>query len=225
MAPGATIPLFPLGSPLFPGMVQQLHIFEPRYRRLVADLLEGAESGSPAVFGVVAIREGFEVGEDGAKALADVGCVAEVRGVATLPDGRFELIVVGFQRFELDDLIEGVTPYLQAHVAWIPELRGDEADDTADQVRQAFAAYRAELARNGGDDGEDDLPEDATLLSYAVGAAAVLPAEDRQRVLAAPNTTERLRLLLALLRRERGMLDQLHAVPANGLLGTPISPN
>jgi Lon protease-like protein len=225
MAPGATIPLFPLGSPLFPGMVQQLHIFEPRYRALVADLLEGAESGSPAVFGVVAIREGFEVGEDGAKALTDVGCLAEVRGVATLPDGRFELVIVGFQRFMLGEVLEGVTPYLQAQVEWIPELRGEEADLLADQVRGAFASYRDDLARNGGEDGQDNLPDDATLLSYAIGAAAVLPPEDRQRVLAARTTTERLRLLLALLRRERGMLDQLHAVPATGLLGTPISPN
>ncbi len=225
MAPGATIPLFPLGSPLFPGMVQQLHIFEPRYRALVADLLEGAESGSPAIFGVVAIREGFEVGQDGAKALADIGCVAEVRGVVTLPDGRFELLIVGFQRFTLDAVIDDVTPYLQAQVGWIPELRGEEADELADQVRAAFAAYRAELASNGGDDEADDLPDDATLLSYAVGAAVGLPEADRQRVLAAANTTERLRLLLSLLRRERGMLDRLHAVPARGLLGMPVSPN
>lgn len=223
--PGATIPLFPLGSPLFPGMVQQLHIFEPRYRTLVTDLLERAEAGNPAVFGVVAIREGFEVGEDGAKALADVGCVADVRGVATLPDGRFELITVGFQRFRLDAVISDRTPYLQAQVSWIPELRGTRAEQGVEQVRAAFAAYREDLARNGEAVGTEDLPEDATLLSYAVGAAAVLPPADRQRILAAPTTTERLDLLLRLLTREQAVLQQLHAVPADGLLLRRVSPN
>ena len=225
MAPGGTIPLFPLGSPLYPGMVQQLHIFEPRYRALVADLLEGVDAGEPAVFGVVAIREGFEVGVDGARALADVGCVANVRGVATLPDGRFELIVVGFQRFRLDRVIEDRTAYLQADVSWIPELRGPAADELVGPVRASFADYRADLARNGQDVGELDLPEDQTRLSYAVGAAMVLPVADRQRVLAAETTTERLRLLRELLSRERQILRRLHAVPAEGLLRQSISPN
>lgn len=225
MAPGGIIPLFPLGSPLFPGMVQQLHIFEPRYRALVADLLEGVETGSPAVFGVVAIREGFEVGADGARALADVGCVAHVRGIATLPDGRFELIVVGFQRFRLDQVIEDRTAYLQAQVSWVPELLGPAAAESVEPVRASFAAYRADLARDGEDVGDLDLPDDATLLSYAIGAAMVLPVADRQRVLAAGTTTDRLEVLRHLLIRERQVLQRLHAVPAEGLLRQPISPN
>jgi Lon protease-like protein len=222
---GATIPLFPLGSPLFPGMVQQLHVFEPRYRTLVADLLAGAERGAPAAFGVVAIREGFEVGEHQAKALADIGCVADVRGVATLPDGRFELIVVGFQRFRLEGVIEDRTPYLQARVSWVPELLGVGAQEAAGRVRAAFQAYRDDLARNGEDVGAPDLPDDVTLQSYAIGAAMVLPSADRQRVLAARSTEERLLLLHDLLARERRVLQHLRAVPADGLLLREVSPN
>jgi len=222
---GAAISLFPLGSPLFPGMVQHLHIFEPRYRTLVADMLEGAESGSPAEFGIVAIRQGLEVGVDGAKALADVGCMGEVRGVVTLPDGCFELVVAGGRRFHLNEVIEGVTPYLQAQVSWIPENPGGDLEPLVDRVRQAFAAYREDLARHGGPSEAADLPEDPTLLSYAVGASMVLPTSDRQRVLAASSTAHRLQLLLDLISRERGMLQQLHAVPAEGVLGATISPN
>ena len=105
------------------------------------------------------------------------------------------------------------------------ESHNQKIEEWQARALEAVKRDRDDLARNGGEDGEDDLPDDPTLLSYAVGAAAVLPPADRQRVLSARTTTERLRLVLALLRRERGMLDQLHAVPATGLLGTPISPN
>ena len=61
----AVIPLFPLGTVLVPGLVLPLHIFEPRYRRLLADLAERPEADRG--FGVVAIREGHEVGADGVR--------------------------------------------------------------------------------------------------------------------------------------------------------------
>lgn len=212
---GPTIPLFPLGSPLFPGMVQQLHIFEPRYRQLVADLLQVAEAGAPAVFGIVAIREGYEVGEQGAQSLAEVGCAADLRGVATLPDGRFELMIVGFQRFRLDHILDdGETPYLRGSVDWIAEDTEPDVQAAAESVRSAFASYRTALSDNGIDVGAEDLPENATLLSYAIGAALQLVPSERQQVLAAPDTAARLQLLQQFLSRERTMLGTLHAVPA-----------
>ena len=61
-----TLPLFPLGTVLFPGLVLPLHIFEDRYRRLIQDLLAGPE---PRRFGVIAIREGRETGITGVTAL------------------------------------------------------------------------------------------------------------------------------------------------------------
>ena len=55
------LPLFPLGTVLVPGMRLSLHVFEPRYRQLVADLLDDQDPGAPE-FGVVALRQGWEVG-------------------------------------------------------------------------------------------------------------------------------------------------------------------
>ena len=69
------LPLFPLSAVLFPGMRLPLHIFEERYRVLVTDLLAKPE---PRRFGVIAIRNGREVGADGVTALHEVGCVAAV---------------------------------------------------------------------------------------------------------------------------------------------------
>ena len=73
-----TLPLFPLGTVLYPGLLLPLHIFEERYRQLVRDLLERPE---PRRFGVIAIREGRETGGDGVSALHEVGCTATVRRV------------------------------------------------------------------------------------------------------------------------------------------------
>ena len=60
---GELIPLFPLGTPLFPGVVLPLQIFEPRYRRLMRDLMALPEADERRFFGVVAIRQGWEVEE------------------------------------------------------------------------------------------------------------------------------------------------------------------
>jgi len=121
------IPLFPLSTPLFPGIVLPLEIFEDRYRRLVADLL-ALPAGSPRrSFGVVAIRQGWEVEwVSPAAALYDVGCTARVQGVRAKPDGGYRLVTVGADRFRLLDVLVGTEeggdpPYLRAEVEWLGE--------------------------------------------------------------------------------------------------------
>ena len=113
------IPLFPLGTVLVPGLLLPLHVFEPRYRRLVHDL-QGREPDHRA-FGVVAIREGHEVGERGVKALHDVGTLAMVRDVHPYPDGRFDLRTNGDARFRIHRLVDEGTPYHCAEVECLAE--------------------------------------------------------------------------------------------------------
>ncbi|ADB75848.1 LON peptidase substrate-binding domain-containing protein [Geodermatophilus obscurus] len=121
------IPLFPLGTPLFPGVVLPLQVFEPRYRRLVRDLLELPE-GAARCFGVVAIRQGWEVEDVApAEALYDVGCTARLQTVRPQPDGGFRIVTVGGDRFRLLDLVVGEEPpYLQAEVEWLAEEEAAE---------------------------------------------------------------------------------------------------
>jgi ATP-dependent Lon protease len=120
---GELIPLFPLGTPLFPGVVLPLQIFEPRYQRLMKDLLALPESGDRRFFGVVAIRQGWEVEEVApAQALYDIGCTARVQAVRPQPDGGFRVVTVGGERFRLLDVVVGEDPpYLQAEVEWLVE--------------------------------------------------------------------------------------------------------
>src|SRR4051794_4369725 len=120
------IPLFPLGSPLFPGVVLPLEVFEPRYRTLVAELTALPE-GAERRFGVVAIRQGWEVERIApAAALYDVGCTAVLRVVAPRADGGYRVVTVGGERFRLLDVLvpegDDDPPYLRARVEWL----GDE---------------------------------------------------------------------------------------------------
>jgi ATP-dependent Lon protease len=92
-----TLPLFPLGTVLFPGAMLPLHIFEPRYRTLIEDI--SARTDGFGEFGVVAIRAGLEVGAHGVESLYQIGCTAEVRRIQPYADGRFDILTRGARRF------------------------------------------------------------------------------------------------------------------------------
>lgn len=225
------LPLFPLGSVLFPGLVLPLNVFEPRYRLLVQDLLgEGGEDDDDddvRGFGVVAIRAGHEVGTGNVQALHAVGCVALVREVTETDDGRYELVTVGASRFRLVGIDDSAgTPYLTGLV----EPFGDddvEDDDTdgrltvlADAVGRAFDGYRDLL-----DIGGAEVPDDPRVLSYLVAAAMVLDLGQRQRLLEAPDTAGRLQAELEVLRRETALIGTFGAVPATELPEWPVNAN
>ena len=218
------LPLFPLTTVLFPGMRLPLHIFEPRYRQLVADLLELPE---PRQFGVIAIRRGQETGADGVTALYDVGCVATVRQADQREDGRFDLLTVGAQRFRLHRM-DRSQPYLQGEVELLAEETGDAAA-AAYATRRAQAAFRGYLNaladRGGGVISVADLPDDPLLLSYVVGAAMIIDLPERQSLLAAPDAVARLRTERALLARETGILRATTSRPAPDFKYQAHSPN
>ena len=134
---GELIPLFPLGTPLFPGVVMPLQIFEPRYRRLMRDLMALPEAGDRRFFGVVAIRQGWEVEQVApAEALYDIGCTARLQAIRPQPDGAFRIVTVGGDRFRLLDVVVGEDPpYLQGEVEWLAdEEAAEEAAGDCDGI-------------------------------------------------------------------------------------------
>ena len=191
------LPLFPLGTVLFPGLVLPLHVFEERYRALVRRLVELPE-GTPREFGVVAIRRGWEVDQQGVLTLHDVGCTAQVRQVTAHPDVRH----VDADR----------EPYLLADVDWLDETAGpgEEVDRLVPTVLDLFQRYLRLVrpAQLG-----EQVPEDATVLSHVIAATAALSLDERQALLAAPDTAARLRAERSLLRREVALLGRVRAVP------------
>jgi len=230
----ARLPLFPLGTVLFPGLVLPLQVFEPRYRTLVRDLMD-QPADQAREFGVVAIRRGWEVQQGGpggisatgSPTLHEVGCTAEIRQITELPDGRFELVTVGRRRFLVQGLRPDEAPYLVADVEWLGEGAGDAeyASELAGTVLRLFQRYLALMRRHAPEVGEQ-LPDRPDVLSYLVAASAALSLDDRQRLLAAADTVHRLHAERALLRREVILLSRLRAVPAPlADLAVPTSPN
>jgi Lon protease-like protein len=219
-----TIPLFPLGTVLYPGLVLPLHIFEDRYRQLVADLLAGPE---PRQFGVVAIRHGRETGIDGISSLYDMGCTAELRQVEKHEDGQFDLLTVGMERFKLLGLGDQ-NPYYTGDVEMLP----DTADDTTEAAiavpaaQQAFRSYLEVLTERGGAQITiPELPDEPLLLSYLIAAAVVADLPVKQRLLESPDAHRRLQAERTLLGRETQMLRSLTATPAPDLRNSPYSQN
>ncbi|WBB67290.1 LON peptidase substrate-binding domain-containing protein [Micromonospora sp. WMMD812] len=232
----ARLPVFPLGTVLFPGLVLPLHIFEERYRALIRHLVD-LPAGAPREFGVVAIQAGWEVAPTapggrptapgGEVTLHDVGCTAELRQVTELADGGFDIVTVGRRRFRIADVDERSAPYLTAEVEWLPEPGGPDevADLLAARVIAVFRQYLG-LIRADPEEISEQLPEDPTVLSHLVAATAALTVDDRQRLLAIDDTAARLRAELRLLNREAALLRQVRAVPVPLTeLASPPTPN
>jgi Lon protease-like protein len=205
------LPLFPLGTVLVPGLVLPLHIFEPRYRQLVADLEDLPEDERE--FGVVAIREGGEVGSGSLRALYDVGCAATLQQVTTAEDGRSQILSTGIRRFRLVDLdIDADTPYLTGVVEWLDELDGDLDPSLALRSRALWARY-TELLGGFGPQVVQDLPQDAGPLSYLLTTAVVMPLHQRQGLLSAPSDAERLGAINRFLRSEVSIMSVVPSLP------------
>ena len=219
-----TLPLFPLGTVLFPGLVLPLHIFEQRYRQLVNDLQQEPE---PRRFGVIAIREGRETGAEGARALYEIGCTATVRHISARDDGRFDLVTVGADRFRLISA-DHSGAYLRGEVDLLDEVTGSRgaARREAQAVQRVFKDYVGVLAETGAARvSVPEPPDEPVALSYLVAACVIADLPVKQSLLDEPDALSRLAAERVLLTREIAMLRSLTAAPAPDLRNSPYNPN
>jgi Lon protease-like protein len=196
------LPLFPLPLVLFPGVPLPLHIFEPRYREMLADCL-----ATDRRFGIVFLpEEGREEGPE----RGDVGCIALIQTAETLPDGRSNIIVVGQERFAVGRLYPEERPYLLGEVISFGDLdeSGETLTTSADNLRVVFERV-GRAARALADDGDPlpTLPADPGVLSFAIASLIDLDAAARQRLLASRSPIARIRELDALLTPALGSLE------------------
>ncbi|MGW2636194.1 LON peptidase substrate-binding domain-containing protein [Streptomyces sp. NPDC001348] len=241
------LPLFPLNSVLFPGLVLPLNVFEERYRAMMRELLKTPEE-EPRRFAVVAIRDGHEVapsepgmpdptsllergatagfGADPLRALHGVGCVADAATVRERADGTFEVLATGTTRVRLLS-VDASGPFLTAELEELAEEPGDEAGALAEGVLRAFRQYQKRLAgaRERSLTTGADLPDEPTVVSFLVAAAMMLDTPAKQRLLQAPDTASRLRDELKLLRAETAIIRNLPSLPAAELTRGPTSLN
>ncbi|MFN3690061.1 MAG: LON peptidase substrate-binding domain-containing protein [Fimbriimonadales bacterium] len=188
-----TIPLFPLETVLFPYTALPMHIFEPRYREMVMYCIE---HDSP--FGVVLIRSGSEVGDAEVEPY-EVGTLARIGRLRRQPDGRFHLLALGEERFQIVRLIRGEAPYLKAQVRlWrdYEPFSWEEEQRYANEVAERFREFlRKALDASGLRVEHIELPRNPTALSFAIAGTLQLDLPLRQYLLELQDTTERLRLL------------------------------
>jgi Lon protease-like protein len=196
------LPLFPLPLVLFPGVPLPLHIFEPRYRIMLADCLEGDRE-----FGIMFRPDGVAERD---LPPGHVGCIARVESTELLPDGRSNVIVRGTDRFALDRYLDSPRPY---HVAEASSY--DDTDEPpltlapgAARVRELFVRVGT-AARTIQDDPDalPLLPDDPALLAFAVAALIEMDAPSRQRLLTSRSPSERLREIEMLLSPAVGSLE------------------
>ncbi|MDN3020877.1 LON peptidase substrate-binding domain-containing protein [Streptomyces sp. S.PB5] len=241
------LPLFPLNSVLFPGLVLPLNVFEERYRAMMRELLKTPED-EPRRFAVVAIRDGLEVaasapgmpdptavpergpaagfGADPIKAFHGTGCIADAATIRERADGTFEVLATGTTRVRLLS-VDASGPYLTAELEALPEDPGEEAGALAEGVLRAFRQYQKRLAgaRERSLTTGSELPDEPGVVSYLVAAAMMLDTPTKQRLLQSPDTASRLRDELKLLRSETSIIRNLPSLPASDLTRGPTSMN
>ena len=219
------LPIFPLNTVLFPGLTLPLHIFEERYRSMVSTLLQVPDREA-RVFGIVAIREGYEVGSRGVHSVQRLGCSALLTSVEPHDDGRFDIEVVGRRRLRIDALDTG-GEFLVAEVAWLDEPVGDGVEEAAAKAVRTFERYRGLLHELSGNDLEplEESVGDPTRLSYELAASCLLTQQDRQTLLEADDAASRLRMAAAMMRAEMSAMRALPSLPATEVARTRWSPN
>ena len=183
--------LFPLRVVLFPGALLPLHIFEPRYQALLADVAAGDHR-----FGLLPPGEG-----GGLPPRGTIGCAALVRAVQPLGEGRANIVVSGERRFRFLEAVPAGTPYYQGSVEWVDDLADVQIPSDADllRLRSLGERYAHALHTLRDQELEIQLPDRAAELSFEVAALLEWDFEARQRLLEIRSATERVvRLLHAL---------------------------
>ncbi len=172
------LPLFPLPNIVFfPHTRLPLHVFEPRYRQMVKDVLEGDQR-----FGIVLLRPGWEAEYFGAPPVFEWGTLGTVEQAVPLEDGRFNIVVRGDVRFRIVDEVSRV-PYRTARVIAEPEVAREPAEAYAQ--REWLADLSRQYLRYLPD--QTAVPEIETVSLDALTNALImslnLDVEEKQRLL------------------------------------------
>jgi Lon protease-like protein len=206
----STIPIFPLpNAVLFPNVFMPLHIFEPRYRAMVSDALAGDR-----IIGMVLLKAGFERDYEGRPAIFPIGCAGVVTHSEPLPDGRFNIVLKGIEKFRVTGE-DASKPYRLATIDSLPELVPDAERSELRHLRLRLETLLAAAAeREGGDPKFPRAVADEDLVNALAQYMGLEPLE-RQALLERDGVLARCHGLIELLEMktiERGATPKGRAV-------------
>ena len=168
----STIPIFPLQEiMLFPHVGRPLHIFEPRYREMLADALEGDR-----IIGMVMLRPGHEADYFGHPPIYPVGCAGVIANVETLPDGRYNVVLQGISKFRVKSEDQSRS-YRLAEVETISESLDDGDSAALNRHRPRLMEALSSISP-GTPPAEDELPDEVLVNLLA----QYVPMEPRERL-------------------------------------------
>jgi len=180
------LPMFPLGTVLMPGQLLPLHIFEDRYKAMIADV----RNSVPPIFGVVLIERGIEVGGNDIR--RSVGTCARILRLHDLEDGRLALIAGGTNRILIKTWLNE-DEYPSAEIVDFP----DEGENINPQeIRDVYvthrriAAFATESGMGNFSASDCDL-SDLSLALFTMISESPLGPWDRQRLLEIPDLSVR----------------------------------
>lgn len=205
------LPIFPLGTVLFPNGLMPLHVFEERYRRMLRD----SQHNDPA-FVISLARE--SAGSDQSPQPRSIGTACRISGVTPRPDGRSDIVVTGRFRVRIGD-IEWSNGYATGDIEVLDETIDDGEVVAArfSAMRRRFAGYLHLIERLIGDAlPKLDTTDNPSTGSWIMGETLTLHSWERQELLEALTVDERLEVLDRLLRRETALLRE------TGIIGTSI---
>jgi Lon protease-like protein len=186
------LPMFPLGTPLVPGSLLPLQIFEPRYQQMISDVLESSEPE----FGVVLIERGHEVGGGDIRSMA--GTVARIVEAQRATDGRRMVLALGTRRMRIGEWLPD-DPYPVAMVSDWPDLESGWVDPA--EVSRLFGKVvevSSLFEQLGGPAPrllDIEISDDPSFATFQLVALAPIGPADRQRLLVCDGPVQRLELL------------------------------
>lgn len=198
------LPLFPLNTVLFPGMMLPLHIFEDRYKEMMQRCLSNSEP-----FGVVLLKEGRDTGPLGA--IHDIGTIAEITEVKRLQGGRMNIVSVGHRRFRLHSLHNNYN-YLTGIVEDFPLLNIDTSatQQLAQRVMVKLTSYLKTFRKLGKLNVDfQQFPDDPETLAFLTAIVLPISNEEKQELLSISDAEVILQDEFNRLRHEANILEIL----------------
>ena len=211
------LPLFPLHTVLYPGVPIKLHIFEERYRRMMATVIEGTRE-----FGVVLIKEGREALGPLAQ-FHSRGCTARITHIEPLPAGRMNLLALGEMLFNVDST-RTEHGYLVGEVRRLPPVRSDSVDEFAaqDEIRELLIRYFKRLNRPVD---ATQLPEGLIELAYTAAYLIPIAQHKKQELLDQDCLSGLVSALLDMLRQQLAMLEFMSKAGRSSSSDSGYNPN